>query len=187
MKPPLRCNARWRLHPTTSPTRTFGTLLYFQARYPEALSAFERAVALGANNYMRWGNMADAARMTAPGSEKMHEGYTRAVQLGQQQLSKDPDNTEIRSSVAVYLIRNGQPQQALAELDRILAQKTVLPAVLFKCALVAEIAGQRNRALDLLGRALAAGYQLGEIRQEPDFVKLRTDPEYHKLASRYEK
>ena len=164
-----------------------GTLLYFQGRYPEATSAFDRSVALGANTYLRWGNLADAARMTAGGREKAHEAYIRAVQLAREQLENNAGDTNARSSIAVYLIRDNHPKEAMAELEQLLAQKDLAPDVLFKCALVAELAGQRSRALDLLRQTLAAGYQLREIRQEPDLVKLRTDPEYHKLASRYEK
>jgi tetratricopeptide (TPR) repeat protein len=164
-----------------------GTLLYFQGKYPEALSAFERAVQRGANTYLYWGNLGDAARMTPGGSDKAHEAYTRAVQLARAELARTPDDVDARSSAAVYLIRDGQAKAALAEIHQVLAAKSIPPAVLFKAALVTELAGQRARALDLLGRALAAGYQLGEIAQEPDFVTLRTDPQYHKLASRYEK
>ena len=152
-----------------------GTYLYFQGKYAEAVSAFERSVALGANTYLRWGNLGDAVRMTAPGSDKMHGSYRRAIQLAEERLSKTPGDVDARSSVALYLIRDGQKQRALAELDAVLAQPKLQPAVLFKAGLVAELALQRARALDLFGQALAAGYQLREIRQEPDLVKLRAD------------
>ncbi len=164
-----------------------GTLLYFQGRYPEALSAFERSVELGANTYSRWGNLADAARMVVGAHQKAHESYVRAVQLAGEHLAANADDADARSSLALYLMRDDRPKEALAELERVLAQKNLIPAVLFKCAIVAELAGQRPRALDLLGRSLAAGYQLREIVHEPDLVKLRADPEYHKLVSRYEK
>jgi serine/threonine-protein kinase len=163
-----------------------GTYLYFQGKYPEALAAFDQAVKLNANLYTRWGNMADAARMVAPGAGKMHEGYRRAIQLAEERLAKAED-PNVRSSVALYAIRDGQPQKALAELDKVLAQKGLRPGVLFKATLVAELANQRARALGLLRQALEAGYQLREISAEPDLVKLRADPEYHKLASHYEK
>ena len=164
-----------------------GTLLYFHGRYPEALSAFERGVQLGANSYLRWGNLADAARMVAGGRQKSHESYTRAIQLVHEYLANNPGDAEARSSLSVYLIRDDRQKEALIEMDRVLAQNNPLPAVLFKAALVAELSQQRARALDLLGRALAAGYQLREITHEPDLVKLRTDPEYHRIVSRYEK
>jgi tetratricopeptide (TPR) repeat protein len=173
--------------PDSTTYSNLGTLLYFQGRYPEALSAFERGVALGANTYLRWGNLADAARLVAGGKQKAHESYTRAIQLAHEHLSTNPDDAEARSSLALYLIRDERPKEALSELDRVLALKNPIPAVLFKAAIVAELASQRPRALQLLGRTLAAGYQLREIVHEPDLVKLREDPEYHKLVSRYEK
>jgi tetratricopeptide (TPR) repeat protein len=164
-----------------------GTLLYFQGRYPEALRAFERSVELGANTYSRWGNLADAARMVVGAHQKAHESYVRAVQLGREHLAANADDVDARSSLALYLMRDHRADEALAELDRVLAQKNPIPAVLFKGAIVAELAGQRPRALELLARSLAAGYQLREIVHEPDLVKLRADPAYHKLVSRYEK
>ena len=164
-----------------------GTLLYFQGRYPEALSAFERSVELGANTYSRWGNLADAARMVVGAHQKAHDSYVRAVQLGREHLAANPDDADARSSLALYLMRDDRSKEALAELDRVLAQNNPVPAVLFKSAIVVELAGQRQRALELLGRSLASGYQLREITHEPDLVKLRADPEYHKLVSRYEK
>lgn len=164
-----------------------GTLLYFQGRYPEALSAFERSVALGANTYLRWGNLADAARMVVGGHQKAHESYVRAIQLARERLIANADDADTRSSLALYLMRDDRPKEALPELDRVLAQKNLIPAVLFKSAIVTELAGQRSRTLELLARSLAAGYQMREVTHEPDLVKLRTDPEYHKLVSRYEK
>ena len=164
-----------------------GTYLYFQGKYPEAERAFDRAVELNANSYLRWGNLADAVRMTAPGSEKMHQGYLRAIQLAEQELAKRPADPSVRSSLAVYLVRDGQPARALVELDRVLSHTKLPPQVLFNATLVAELANQRARSMTLLTQALGAGFGLREISAEPDLVKLRADPEYHKLASRYEK
>jgi len=163
-----------------------GTLLYFQGKYREAEQAFDAAVKLNANAYQRWGNLGDAVRMVDPGSQKMHESYRRAIQLAREDLAKKPD-PNIRSSLALYLVRDGQTAGALAELDGMLAEKALSGAVLFKATLVAELAAQRPRALALLGGALEAGYKFREIRTEPDLVRLRADPEYHKLASKYEK
>ena len=125
--------------------------------------------------------------MTAPGSEKMHQSYRRAIQLAEAELAKRQSDPSVRSSLAVYLIRDAQPERALAEIDQVLSQTDLPPQVLFNAALVVELADQRRRSMTLLARALAAGYRLREISAEPDLVKLRADPEYHKLASRYEK
>jgi serine/threonine-protein kinase len=173
--------------PNSGTYTNLGTLLYFQGKYPESVTAFEQAVKLGANTYLYWGNLADAVRMTAPGSEKMHESYRRAIQLARERQSTSPDDAEVRASLALYLARDGQLREATQELERALALKGVAPGALFKGALVAELSSQRTRALGYLERALAAGYGLREVRQEPDLVTLRTDPAYHTLISRYEK
>jgi len=164
-----------------------GTYLYFQGKYPEAERAFDEAVKLDANVSQRWGNLGDTVRIRAPGSEKMHESYRRAIQLARQELGKRPADGNLRSSMALYLVRDGQTDAALAEIDPLLAQPNLAASVLFKGALVTELAGQRPRALRLLGQALQAGYKLREIAAEPDLVKLRADPDYHRLASKYEK
>ena len=125
--------------------------------------------------------------MTAPDSDKMHESYRRAVQLARGELAKRPADPSIQSSLALYLVRDGQTSAGLTEIDQVLRLQNLPPSVLFKGALVAELAKQRSRSLTLLGQALDAGYQLREISAEPDLVRLRADPEYHKLASRHDK
>ena len=133
-----------------------GTYLYFQGKYPEAVNAFEEAVKLNPNASARWGNLGDAVRMAAPGTEKMHESYKRAVQLARGELAKRPGDSNIQSSLALYLVRDGQTSAALTEIDQVLRLQNLPPSVLFKGALVAELANQRSRSLTLLGQALDA-------------------------------
>src|SRR5262249_24108897 len=107
-----------------------GTLLYFEGRYTEAVSAFERGGQLGANSYLRWGNLADAQRMVAADREKAHASYASAIQLTRDRLAANAADIEARSSLAVYLIRDGRPKEALAELETVLADKGLTPNVL---------------------------------------------------------
>ncbi len=67
------------------------------------------------------------------------------------------------------------------------AAKAPPPEVLFHLALSSEVAGRRAQALDLLKRTLEAGYQLREVRVEPDLVQLRSDAAYHRLAAGFER
>ena len=142
---------------------------------------------LGANSYLRWGNLADAQRMVAGEREKAKASYASAIQLVRERLASNAADVEARTSLAVYLIRADRPKEATAELQKALAEKSLTPNVLFNGTIVAELAGQRKTALDLLGRALAGGYQLREVTHEPDLVKLRADPEYHRLIAKFER
>jgi len=170
--------------PDTVTYSNLGTLLYFEGRYAEAVSAFERGVELGAATYLRWGNLADAQRMVATERAKAHASYKTAIRLVREHLHANPTDVNARSTLAVYLVRDEQPQEALTELNAVLAQTPLIPGTLFNCSVVAELTRQRSRALELLGRAMAAGYQLREITHEPDLVNLRTDPGYYRLISR---
>ena len=97
--------------------------------------------------------------------------------------------------------RTGRPVSVLARIVAILdavkesggstsitdlAMRTGLPKSTVS-RLVAELAGQRSRALSLLQQALGAGYRLREITAEPDLVNLRADPAYHRLVAGYQK
>ena len=193
-----------------------GSCLYRQGRYHDALDAYDRSRQLAPDNTRAYAalaavyhqldrtdeaaaalqrsleiapdsNLADAQRMVAADREKAHASYASAIQLTRERLAANAADIEARSSLAVYLIRDGRTKEALAELDTVLAEKQITPNVLFNCTIVAELADQRTRALDLLGRALAAGYQLREVTHEPDLVNLRAEPEYHRLVARHEK
>jgi len=171
------------ISPDPATYSNLGTLLYFEGRYADSISAFERSVQLGANSYVRWGNLADAQRLVAGRREQAHASYASAIDLAQQQIAAAPGDLEARSSVALYLARDGRTKEALAELARVLGQRTLIPSVLCKATIVAELAGDRAQALNLLDRALRGGYQLREVTHEPDLVRLREDAAYHRLVA----
>jgi hypothetical protein len=55
--------------------------------------------------------------------------------------------------------------------------------VLKQLALVHELAGNRERALDFVDRALQAGYSAKEIANDPELTSLRADRRYHALVA----
>ena len=56
--------------------------------------------------------------------------------------------------------------------------------ILFKAAVVEEIAGSRARALTMLEAALKRGYSRDEVGADPELLDLRKDPDHHKLVAR---
>ncbi|MBY0496433.1 MAG: hypothetical protein K2Y23_19675 [Cyanobacteria bacterium] len=51
----------------------------------------------------------------------------------------------------------------------------------YRVTVVAELSGDRARALDALQRALKAGYAVKDLANEPELTALRTDARYHRL------
>jgi hypothetical protein len=69
---------------------------------------------------------------------------------------------------------------AIADLE----QGAGLPSpVLKQLALVHELAGNRERALYFVDRALQAGYSAKEIANDPELTSLRADRRYHALVA----
>jgi serine/threonine-protein kinase len=172
------------LDPNASTWANLGTALYFQARYADAANAMEKAVELSPKSYLYWGNLGDAYRW-APGLRgKAFSAYTNAIRLAREKLSLELNDTAVRSSLAVYLAKTGDTAGAILEVSQVERSRSTSPGTLFKTVLVYEIAQQRDKALEVLARAIAAGYSMTEISNEPELLALRKDPKFAGLKNR---
>jgi hypothetical protein len=55
--------------------------------------------------------------------------------------------------------------------------------VLRQVALVRLAAGERERALDLLERAVLRGYPASELERDPELARLRSDPRFGRILA----
>lgn len=161
-----------------------GTLYFFQGLYPQALAAFEKAVELGANDYQAWGGLGDAYRWTPGNAGKADEAYRTAIHLLQKEMKKTTESPALQAKLANYRAKRGDRTGALEELRRLEAIKGKDAGALFHATQAAEIAGERDLALDLLSQTLTAGYSREEIRKDPELMKLRKDPRFHRLMAK---
>ncbi|MEM9557551.1 MAG: serine/threonine-protein kinase [Acidobacteriota bacterium] len=171
------------IRPTWSAYTNLGTLQFFRGLYGEAVSAFEKAIELGANGYLAWANLGDAYRFSPAHRDAAPTAYRRAIQLAREQLSDSSTDAELRSRIALYHAKAGEGEAALAEMGRIdlgRADATLLG----RSILVLELVGRRSEAIRALERALGLGYPLEAIQQDPELEDLRRDPQYHKLLAR---
>jgi serine/threonine-protein kinase len=159
-----------------------GTVRFFQGRYSDAVIAFEKAVEGAANNYLYWGNLADAYRWAPGRRDDAPAAYQRARELLASDLAKRPDDAELRTRHALYLAKGGDTRAAASEVTTLSERTDLTPQMLFRIVVVKELTGDRTGALDALRRALAAGYPVAEIAQEPELVGLRADARYHRLV-----
>jgi serine/threonine-protein kinase len=170
------------IEPNDRAYSNLGTLQFFLGRYAAAVESFENAVRLGANNHLYWGNLGDAYRW-APGQRaKADAAYRRALELGREQLTVRSDDAELQAELALFLVKSGQSDEAVAEIERALQLAPDDPWVLASAAVVLEIAGRRERALDALADAIEAGYSVDELKRDPELLELRKDPAYHRLV-----
>jgi tetratricopeptide (TPR) repeat protein len=169
------------VQPSASIYTNLGTLRFFQGRYAEAVTAFEKAVDLGANAYLNWGNLGDGLRW-APGRRgEAVAAYRRATDLIEKQITQKPEDLNLLTRHAVYLVKMGEREAALKEIAAVAAMPKLAPPILYRLTTVYELAGDRTRALTMLERALKGGYPVKEIDNDPEFTDLRADVRYHRL------
>lgn len=172
------------VRPSAATYTNLGTLRFFQGRYADAVAAFEKAVDLGANTYLNWANLADGYRW-APGRRgEAPAAYRHASDLIKAQLAKNPQDADLLTRHAVYLVKVGESDAALKTIAEVGARPSLASATLYRVTMVYELAGDRAKALAAVEKALAAGYPAKEIENEPEFTALRADARYHRLVAR---
>ena len=175
-------NRSLTIEPTHLAYSNFGSLRILQRRPAEAVPLLEKATKMGARSYAVWGNLAEAYANTPGLSAKARAAYAHAVELARERLAVNSKDGAARASLASYLIAVGDKRQALEEIERAVELSPKDENVLFRSALVYELAGDRGRALEALASAAANGYSMAVIRAASDLAELRKDPRYRELV-----
>ena len=90
-------------------------------------------------------------------------------------------------SLATYLAKTGRRDEALSTLLDAYSAGARGNRIEPPVALVYELAGERAKAVEALGRALQGGYSQREIEAEPFFAALRKDPAYQTIVKQRSK
>jgi len=172
------------IQPNATSYSNLGTLRYFQGRYQDAALAFEKAVDLNPTYYLYWGNLGDSYRWIAGSDAKARQTFSRAAALATERLQSNPADADLRSSLAGYLAKQELKESTLEQIRLIEQSPQRTPASYFKTAIAYELIGQRSLALRDLESSLRAGYTRREVVNEPELLRLRSDPGYHRMLSR---
>jgi tetratricopeptide (TPR) repeat protein/tRNA A-37 threonylcarbamoyl transferase component Bud32 len=161
-----------------------GTIRFFQGRYNDAVAAFEKAVELSANSYLYWGNLGDGYRWASGRRSEAAAAYRHASDLIKGEIAQKPQDADLRTRHALYLIKMGDAKGALAEIDVVATRSDLSAQMLYRLAVVYELASDRGRSLTAVEGALKAGYPVSELQSEPELLALRSDARYHRLIDR---
>lgn len=173
-----------RLRPQGRLYSNLGTALFFQGRYLEAADAFQRGISSrkgSPNDYLKWANLADALRWVPGREADSRAAYAHALQLLDPLLKPSGKDATLLSQAGLYAAKLGDGERAQAWTAQALALAAPTPDLLFRAAMVAELTGSRDTALQRLQQARQRGYPPHFIDQEPDLVGLRRDLRYHQL------
>ena len=160
------------LEPTGAALANLGTLQFYVGDYDEAALSFVKASELTPASLDVWLNLGDAYRWSEKRRAEAAAAYRRAIALGREQLGINPKDDATRAHVAMALAKSGDLGAAAEELRRLRAERGG-PESFYAQALVATLDGRSGEAVELLRRAVAAGYDRWLLARDPEFVPLR--------------
>ena len=166
------------LKETSDAWSNLGSAYMYLRRYPDAADAMKRATELDPHNDILWRNLGDSYRQIPSRISDAPAAYQKALQAASDQLSVNPNNTEVLSGIALYDAHLGRKQDAETFIGKALKLAPKNGDVLFTSALVYEIIGNRTRALQQIDLAVKSGYSIADIDHEPELGALRSDARY---------
>ncbi len=168
------------LKETSSAWSNLGSAYMYLSRYPEAVDAMKRATELDPHDDILWRNLGDSYRQIPSRASDATVAYQKALQAATDELSVNPDSTEVLSGVALYDAHLGRNRDAETFIGKALRLAPKDSDVLFTSALVYEIIGNRNRALEAIDLAVKSGYSVEDVEHEPELHALRSDSRYQR-------
>jgi serine/threonine-protein kinase len=156
-------------------------IYYFRGRYADSVTAGEAAIGFDADDYLLWGNLADAYRFTPGNEAKAEAAYRKAVELVRKKLADRPHEARSRSSLALFQAKLGLAERARAEIAAALRARPDDSSVVLKSVFVFELVGARQQALEALRQYARLKGPMDEVVKDPFLAGLRQDEKYRDL------
>jgi serine/threonine-protein kinase len=159
--------------------------LYFQeTRYVDAARMYENALELDDSDYRVWGNLASSYLWVPEEQEKADAAYRRAAEKAEEQRRVTPHDPHLLCNLAAYYGSLRDRAKALPLLSEASALAPDDVEVMFQVGHTYERLGDRERALEWIGRALEHGYSRAQVDVTPGLRSFCADERYQELLSR---
>jgi serine/threonine protein kinase/cytochrome c-type biogenesis protein CcmH/NrfG len=163
---------------------TLGRAYFASGRFEEVASIADRALEANGDDYNTYLPYRNAlARLgRAKDIEKLRERLVGALRL---QLEHVPEDVRARILLAAELAETGEVEETERHLQMAVALRPNDTNVLYNAACTYGILKKKQEALDTLKKAISCGYgNLEWVKQDPDLLLLRDDPEFQRLVER---
>jgi eukaryotic-like serine/threonine-protein kinase len=169
------------IRPSADIFSNLATSYFYLQRYSDAAQAYEQAAKLDPRDYFIQANLGDLYYSMPGKRPEAMKAYRQAIALVVEEMRVNPRNPSLFGHIAKYYAMIGERQSALDYLKRGLAMNSTNPELLFEAALVHQQLGETDQALYWLAKSLDAGFSVTNVRDEPLFVSLRSNPRFQKL------
>jgi serine/threonine protein kinase/tetratricopeptide (TPR) repeat protein len=172
------------IHPNYLAFSNLGTLCSLEGRYAEAARMYEEALKIESGDYRTIGNLALAYNKIPSQKEKAREWFRKAAQAAERQREVNPSDPMVIMDLACYDGYLGKRAESLALMERALTLPSDEPEILALAGETYEYLGDREKALQWIGKALEQGFPPTLLEHNPELDSLRADARYSRLLER---
>jgi tetratricopeptide (TPR) repeat protein len=173
--------ASLNLHETANGWNSLGAIRAYQKKDVEAITYYERAVAMDPNDYVYWLNLGDSHRRLGHVADSKL-AYRKGMSLASAELQENPKLGLTRGYFAYFRARLGDADRAEDEIGQAVRLSPGDNKVIRKAVLTYEALGQRDRAIAVL--AGATPDLLHELSRQPDLAEFCRDSRFQQLMER---
>jgi tetratricopeptide (TPR) repeat protein len=160
-----------------------GWAYFYQGDFTKGVDSMKKAVSLTNNDSIVLAGLARGYRWMAR-QDDADEVSETAIATARKHISADPKDAVVRANLAYLYAETGDHGEAGRQIERALEDAPGNARVRFTSALVLELTGQRQAALDALQTAMEGGHPKYQIAHHPDLKNLRADDRYGRLVGR---
>lgn len=169
------------IYPNYGAYSNLGALYYMERHYADAARMYEKALQLDERDYQVWVNLASAYDQMPGEGEKALAAYQRAIQMAEEKRKVNPRDPMLLSHLAECYVTIGERSRALSLVQQALALAPDNIEIMVRAGLVYEQSGERDAALEWIGKALKNGFLIAQIKSLPDLQQLLADPRFEGL------
>jgi serine/threonine-protein kinase len=168
--------------PSAAAYSNIGMIEFSTGRYADAARSFAKAADITPNDFQVWTNLGDAQRWSRSPDAAM--AYGRAIAAAHSALEINSKNALARAVIASCLAKTGRFAEAETEVRQAITLDPTSGYVLYYAAIVAELRGDSDAALERLRRAVQNGFAPADAVADPDLRKLRDRPEFNDIVKK---
>src|SRR5262249_9407804 len=154
--------------------------------YEEAAASYERALQMPPTDYFTYGNLAEAYDQIPGKQQESRKNYTTALELAEQQLTINPNDSQVLLNAAFYAAMLGQQTKAEKYRQAGLKLSARDPHVRLRSAEVLAQFHQDSRAIAELDQALKTGLSATEITNNREWQRFTAYPKYAAMLTQAE-
>jgi serine/threonine-protein kinase len=165
------------ISPTFAAYANLGFLYAQQHRFAESVAATKAALKLNSQNYDLWDNLT-AAYEWIKDDKDASIAREKTIELLVEKAKMNPQNVGVQAKLAALYAKNHANEKAVDKINIALALSPDNQYVLSQIADAYELLGDREKAIQVLQKAVKKGLSKAALNEDPEIQYLIHDPQF---------